>query len=52
VNRGGATAREIVEFARFVRDHVAATFDVRLVPEPELVGFSPGELDGLVGDEP
>jgi UDP-N-acetylmuramate dehydrogenase len=52
VNRGGATAREIVEFACFVRDHVAATFDVRLSPEPELVGFSSGELDGLVGVEP
>jgi len=52
VNRGGATAREVVDFARFVRDHVAATFDVRLVPEPELVGFVPGELDGLVDDAP
>jgi UDP-N-acetylmuramate dehydrogenase len=39
VNRGGATAREVVAFARQVRDRVAERFDVRLCPEPVLVGL-------------
>lgn len=39
-NRGGATAREIVELARHLRDGVADRFGVRLVPEPVLVGVA------------
>ncbi len=49
VNRGGATASDIVSFARFIRDGVQAQLGVRLVPEPELVGFAPREIDDLVG---
>lgn len=52
VNRGGATAAELVAFARFVRDGVAERLGVRLVPEPELVGFDPREIEDLVGIDP
>jgi UDP-N-acetylmuramate dehydrogenase len=48
VNRGEASARDVVDFARFVRDHVAERTGVALRPEPELVGFEPDELAGLV----
>jgi UDP-N-acetylmuramate dehydrogenase len=37
VNRGGATAREVVRFARGVRDRVRDRFGVELRPEPVLV---------------
>jgi UDP-N-acetylmuramate dehydrogenase len=37
-NRGGATAADILELARVVRDGVARSFDVDLAPEPVLVG--------------
>jgi UDP-N-acetylmuramate dehydrogenase len=43
VNRGGATAREIVELAAEIRDGVRRCFGVGLEPEPALVGLS---LDG------
>ena len=39
VNRGGATARQIVAFARHVRDRVDERFGVRLAPEPVLLGL-------------
>ncbi len=39
VNRGGATASEIVNFARHVRDRVLAASGVRLSAEPVLLGF-------------
>lgn len=39
-NRGGASADDLVELARAVRDGVAETFGVELVPEPVLVGVS------------
>lgn len=39
VNRGGATARGIVAFARQVRDRVEERFGVRLAPEPVLLGL-------------
>jgi UDP-N-acetylmuramate dehydrogenase len=48
VNRGGATAGEIVAFARRVRAQVQARFGVALTPEPVLWGFTPEELEGLV----
>ena len=38
MNRGGATAHEIVALAREVRDRVHDAFGVTLVPEPVLVG--------------
>jgi UDP-N-acetylmuramate dehydrogenase len=47
VNRGGATASDVIAFAREVRDGVLSALGVRLVVEPELWGFTPAELDGL-----
>jgi UDP-N-acetylmuramate dehydrogenase len=37
-NRGGATAKDLLELARTVRDGVLRTFGVELAPEPVLVG--------------
>jgi UDP-N-acetylmuramate dehydrogenase len=37
-NRGGATASEVAELARFVQSRVAAEFGIVLMPEPVLVG--------------
>jgi UDP-N-acetylmuramate dehydrogenase len=42
-NRGAATARDIVDLARAIRDGVQQQFGIRLEPEPVLVGLS---LDG------
>ncbi|WP_454086110.1 UDP-N-acetylmuramate dehydrogenase [Georgenia sp. Marseille-Q6866] len=39
-NRGGASAADVVELARTVRDAVRARFGVELVPEPVLLGVS------------
>ncbi|MET0956167.1 MAG: UDP-N-acetylmuramate dehydrogenase [Cryobacterium sp.] len=39
-NRGGATADEIGQLARFVQQRVQADFGVILQPEPVFVGFS------------
>jgi UDP-N-acetylmuramate dehydrogenase len=39
VNRGGATAAEVVELKDHIQRRVAETFGVQLVPEPVLVGF-------------
>jgi len=39
INRGGATARELLEFAEEIRKAVRDTFGVDLVREPTLVGF-------------
>ena len=47
VNRGGATAKDIVELGKLVRARVRERFGVALTPEPELLGFEPGELAGL-----
>lgn len=38
VNRGGASAEEVAELARYVRARVAAQFGVELQPEPIAVG--------------
>lgn len=38
-NRGGASAAEVVELARHIRDGVAERFGVRLEAEPVLVGL-------------
>jgi UDP-N-acetylmuramate dehydrogenase len=48
VNRGGATAAEVVAFATRVRDGVMGSFGVALAPEPVLVGFFPEETAGLL----
>ncbi|HEV8630556.1 MAG TPA: UDP-N-acetylmuramate dehydrogenase [Thermoanaerobaculia bacterium] len=39
INRGGGTAREMVELVREIRRRVADRFGVLLVPEPSFVGF-------------
>jgi UDP-N-acetylmuramate dehydrogenase len=49
VNRGGASASDIVRLAAHVRRKVRDSFGVELMPEPELIGFEqPTEalLDG------
>ena len=38
-NRGGASAREILELATYVQERVAARWGINLVPEPNLIGF-------------
>jgi UDP-N-acetylmuramate dehydrogenase len=48
VNKGGATAAEIVAFARRVRSGVRTRFGVTLQPEPVFVGFEPHEIEDLV----
>lgn len=46
VNRGGATARELVELAREIRRAVADRFGIVLQPEPVFLGFdTPHPLD-------
>jgi UDP-N-acetylmuramate dehydrogenase len=40
VNRGGATAEEIAQLARYVQTRVYSEFGVRLVPEPVFVGVT------------
>jgi UDP-N-acetylmuramate dehydrogenase len=40
INRGGATAREIVDFAAEVQRRVMDLFGVLLTPEARLIGFS------------
>jgi UDP-N-acetylmuramate dehydrogenase len=39
VNRGGGTAREVVELAREIKSRVLERFGVEMVPEPVFVGF-------------
>lgn len=48
VNRGGATAADIVGFAGEIRARVRDCFGVALTPEPQLLGFEPAELAALV----
>ncbi|MEY2676013.1 MAG: hypothetical protein RL510_33 [Actinomycetota bacterium] len=38
-NRGGASASEVVELARFIQTTVSNRYGVNLVPEPNLIGF-------------
>ena len=40
VNRGGATAAEVLEFAHAIAAGVRDAFAVELAPEPVLVGLS------------
>lgn len=44
VNRGGATAAEVLALAREVREGVRVAFGVLLRPEPILLGFAAEEL--------
>jgi UDP-N-acetylmuramate dehydrogenase len=39
VNRGGATAREVLELTREIQDRVQDRFQIRLLPEPVFVGI-------------
>jgi UDP-N-acetylmuramate dehydrogenase len=48
VNRGGATASQIVAFAAWIKRRVRERFGVTLVPEPVLVGFDPHETAALL----
>ena len=47
VNRGGATAREVIGLMKEIQERVAARFGVPLTPEPVFVGFDPpkGEIE-------
>ena len=48
VNRGSATAADIVAFATRIKRGVFETFGVSLVPEPVLLGFEPEETAALL----
>ena len=45
VNRGGATARDVLRLAHRIKLAVRQRFDVNLRPEPVFVGFSPDDDD-------
>jgi len=45
INRGGATARDILRFARRIKLAVRERFDINLRPEPVFVGFPPDDDD-------
>ena len=47
VNRGGATAADILSFARRVREAVIERFGVALAAEPVLIGFSEEDASSL-----
>jgi UDP-N-acetylmuramate dehydrogenase len=51
INRGGATAAELLTLAREVRDGVLDRFAIRLRPEPVPLGFEPDEIADLWGDQ-
>ncbi len=39
INRGGATANQVLELARFITIRVHDTFGIMLEPEPTMIGF-------------
>ena len=45
VNRGGATARDVLRLAHRIKLAVRERFDISLRPEPVFVGFSPDDDD-------
>jgi UDP-N-acetylmuramate dehydrogenase len=45
VNRGGATARDVLRLAHRIKLAVRERFDINLRPEPVFVGFSPDDDD-------
>jgi UDP-N-acetylmuramate dehydrogenase len=50
VNKGGATAEDILKLAREIRSRVEDRFGVRLVPEPVFVGFEPEVVNEFLGN--
>lgn len=50
INRGGATAQELLDLARDIQKAVHSRFDIRLTPEPVLVGFA-NPLPTTIPDE-
>jgi len=38
-NKGGATAEEVIQLARYIQTQVSNKFGINLVPEPNLIGF-------------
>lgn len=46
VNRGGATAQDILDLMREIRTRVHAQFQIELLPEPVFVGFRDTGIDG------
>jgi len=38
-NRGGATAKDVLELASFVQQRVSNTYGINLIAEPNLIGF-------------
>ena len=48
VNRGGATAAQVLAFALTVKRRVRDRFGVTLTPEPNLLGFDPAETADLL----
>jgi UDP-N-acetylmuramate dehydrogenase len=49
VNRGGATAKDLLKLAREIRVRVEGRFGVKLVPEPVFVGFDEGVVSEFFG---
>jgi UDP-N-acetylmuramate dehydrogenase len=45
VNRGGATARDVLDFAGRIKRQVADRFGIMLRPEPVFAGFDPDNRD-------
>jgi UDP-N-acetylmuramate dehydrogenase len=45
INRGGATARDVLDFAGRIKRQVADRFGILLRPEPVFAGFEPGNRD-------
>jgi UDP-N-acetylmuramate dehydrogenase len=39
INRGGGTAREVLELVRMVQERVRQTFGIEIYPEPNFIGF-------------
>ncbi len=48
LNRGGATANDVMRLAQKVRQTVFSRTGMRVPVEPELVGFTPEELEGYL----
>jgi UDP-N-acetylmuramate dehydrogenase len=49
INRGGGTAREVMELKRIIQKRVLEVFGVALAPEPVLVGFNEVEAQASEG---
>jgi UDP-N-acetylmuramate dehydrogenase len=49
VNKGGATARDVLELAREIRQRVEHRVGVRLIPEPVFLGFQAEIYDEFFG---